>query len=186
MTTSRNQIARGDCRTSEHAPPGKRKGWRVAGGGNARGRAPAGCDRPGGPACARGTLSSSRRSVRQAVFDRVVVQLVLSDLQVSSHRGPLILCIAQRLAQRTLGEHILTHRGDELAHVDEDRLGFPLPQFQAGFKTSSPAPWLGLRSDKASGSPPTPNPPRRAHRLEPRRGLDEYAPCRRCAVIPIP
>ena len=45
-------------------------------------------------------IASSQDHVAQAVLGRVVVQLGLSDFQVSSHRGPLVLRIAQRLTQR--------------------------------------------------------------------------------------
>jgi hypothetical protein len=65
----------------------------------------------------------------------VVGQLRLSHLQIASHRGPLVLRVGERSAQRILGQHILAQRGNELADIHEDRPGFPLPQFQASFQT---------------------------------------------------
>ncbi len=61
------------------------------------------------------------------------VQLSLRDLQVASHRGPLVFGIAQRPAQGALGERILAGSvAMELAHVQEDRLGFPVAEVPDG------------------------------------------------------
>ena len=72
-------------------------------------------------------IAPAQHDSSERMFGRVIVQLSVSNLQVSSHRRPLVLRILERPAQRAFGKYVLSQRGDELAHVHKDRLGFPLP-----------------------------------------------------------